>query len=486
MRTLPSAPTWSGGFLRALRPHRRSPGPGIAPSSGPSGPYQPEPSSARSDIDYKALVEQVPAITYIAGVGNADWQFISPQVHSILGFTSEEFTSRLWLQQLHPEDKGRIMEEEEAALKASDGQRHVSEYRMIASDGRVVWISDEFVFFHDDDNKPLYRGVMLDVTKRKEAEHAAALQERRFRSLVQDTSDVIAVLDATASIDYITPSVEKILGFHPTEQIGTNSLALVHPEDLQGTRELLATTINHPGTAARMELRLKHKTGTWRWIEMILTNQLQDPSVGGLVCNYRDITDRKGLEEQLRHRALHDSLTGLANRALLVDRLAHSLARSKRLNQRLAVLFIDLDGFKGINDTLGHAAGDCFLVVASERMKSCLRATDTAARVGGDEFVVMLEDAAVLNETTTTAERINKLISAPFTWKGEDRCIEASIGIAFSKSGDEAAEELLHHADAAMYAAKAGGKGRYEIHESEAATGLSGEHQPTDAALVPR
>lgn len=486
MRILTGAPTWSARAAGAVRlcarrlwspPERRASRPAMQPA---------EQSSIDSDIDYRALVEQVPAITYVAGVGDAEWYFISPQVHSILGFTVEEFTSELWVKQLHPDDKGRIMEEEEAALRAGGGQRYVSEYRMIARNGSIVWISDEYVFFHDSDNEPIYRGVMLDVSKRKEAEHAAALQERRFRSLVQETSDVIAVLDDQGTIDYITPSVEKVLGYRPEDQVGTSGLTLVHPKDLLNIRELLATIINRPGTATRMELRLQHKTGTWRWIELIVTNLLEDPSVGGLVCNYRDITDRKNLEDQLRHRALHDPLTGLANRALLVDRLGHSLARSKRLDQRVAVLFIDLDGFKDINDTLGHAAGDDFLIRAAERMRSCLRATDTAARVGGDEFVVMLEDAAVAAETTATAERINDLISAPFTWKGEERCISASIGIVFSRSGDEAVEELLHNADAAMYSAKASGKGRFEIHQPEAPAVGSNMLADERAALAPR
>lgn len=341
---------------------------------------------------------------------SGEWRFISPQVYPILGFTPEEFTTQLWMEQLHPDDRARLLREEQALLGSSDEKRQVTEYRMFARDGRVVWISDEYVLFYSPEGEPLYRGVLLDITDRKEIQQAAALQEQRFRSLVQDMSDVIAVFDAGATINYISPSVQRVLGFHPEEQIGTSSLALVHPEDLAGIRRLLATVAKRPGDTKRTQLRLQHKAGAWRWIEMTVTNLLHDPSVGGLVSNYRDITDRKTLEDQLRHRALHDPLTGLANRALLVDRLTHSLSRSRRLDQRLAVLFIDLDGFKAINDTLGHAAGDAFLVRAAQRMTSCLRSTDTAARVGGDEFVVLLEDATVIGDTTAIATRIIEAI----------------------------------------------------------------------------
>ncbi|MDQ3767106.1 MAG: diguanylate cyclase [Actinomycetota bacterium] len=468
MRILPSAPTWSAWAAGTVRLYARRPWSTRERRASRSATQPAEQSSVDSDIDYRALVEQVPAITYIAGVGEtAEWEFISPQVHPILGFTPEEFTSQLWLEQLHPDDKDRLFREEQAAIRGGTECKRVLEYRMFARDGRVVWISDEFTLFRDSGNELFYRGVMLDVTERKEIEQAAALQQRRFRSLVQDTADVIAVLDATATIEYITPSVEKVLGFHPGEQVGTSSLALVHPQDLHSTRELLATIVNRPGTATRRELRLQHKGGTWRWIELTVTNLLHDPSVKGLVSNYRDITDRKNLEDQLRHRALHDPLTGLANRALLMDRLEQYLARSKRLNQRLAVLFIDLDGFKDINDTLGHAAGDNFLIQTAQRMRSCLRSNDTAARVGGDEFVVLLEDAAVVADTAATAERINELIGTPFTWHGKETCTQASIGIAFSGSGADAVEQLLHNADAAMYMAKASGKGRYEFHQPE-------------------
>ena len=458
MSRLSSAPSSAITATRGLFRHRVR---GSLRRSRPGAP-------AEASIDYKALVEQVPAITYLAGVGAyGEWRYISPQVYPILGFTPEQFTTELWLRQLHPDDKNRMVEEEQALLRSSDQQRQVTEYRLFASDGRVVWISDEYVLFYTPEGEPLYRGVLLDITERKEIQQAAAMQGRRFHSLVQEMSDVIAVFDAGGTIDYVSPSIEGVLGFYPKEQIGTSSLALVHPEDVAGTRELLDAVAKRPGDAKRIQLRLQHKDRTWRWIEMTVTNLLDDPSVGGLVSNYRDITDRKALEDQLRHRALHDPLTGLANRALLVDRITQSLSRGKRLHQRLAVLFIDLDGFKAINDTLGHAAGDAFMLRTAHRMTACLRANDTAARVGGDEFVVLLEDAAVIEDVATTAERIIESIGATFAWNGKERRIRPSIGIVFSGSGGEAVEELLHNADAAMYAAKTSGKGGYEMHRPE-------------------
>jgi diguanylate cyclase (GGDEF)-like protein/PAS domain S-box-containing protein len=286
--------------------------------------------------------------------------------------------------------------------------------------------------------------------------------EARFRSLVQNASDVILVTDESAIITYESPSVQRVLGYEPYARIGTDAFAMVHPDDLVNAREVLADIMAHPGESRTTEFRGRHADGTWRWIEITARNLLHDPSVNGLVGNYRDITERKALEDKLIHQAFHDVLTGLANRALFRNRVEHAMARSSRHNIPLAVLFMDLDDFKTINDSLGHAAGDSLLMSIAERLAACLRTSDTAARLGGDEFAVLLEGTTP-GEAASAADRILRALRAPIEVSEKQVYISASIGIAGYRAEHATQDDLLRDADAAMYRAKADGKGRYDI-----------------------
>ncbi|HEY8489573.1 MAG TPA: EAL domain-containing protein [Dehalococcoidia bacterium] len=294
----------------------------------------------------------------------------------------------------------------------------------------------------------------------------AALQrsEARFRSLVQNSSDVVLVAEPGGVIRYISPSVEGMLGYQPEALLGMNSWDMVHPEDVPDAQEVIRGIFSESGGFRTAELRARHRDGSWRWLEVRATNLLRDPAVGGVVVNYRDITERRALEEQLTHQAFHDPLTGLANRALFRDRVEHALARSGRYGKGVAVLFLDLDGFKTVNDSLGHAAGDQMLVAVAGRLRASLRPADTAARLGGDEFAVMLEEAGE-EEAVRAARRILETLRSPFTLQGKEVFVGASIGIAVAAGGRDGADEVLRNADVAMYAAKGRGKGRYEIFE---------------------
>jgi diguanylate cyclase (GGDEF)-like protein len=220
------------------------------------------------------------------------------------------------------------------------------------------------------------------------------------------------------------------------------------------------------GTAAHVEMRVKHRNDTYRWVEASITNLLDEPEVHGFVANFRDITDRKTLEDQLAHQAFHDPLTGLANRALLLDRIDHALATTRRdPNQQVALLYLDIDDFKTVNDALGHEAGDALLGEAAARLAAGLRPGDTASRLGGDEFAVLLEGLPDCDLAYEIGARLLESLQTPFDANGEGVCINASIGIALS-TGTEDAAGLLRNADLAMYRAKNEGKGRFEIYEA--------------------
>ncbi|MDQ3751324.1 MAG: diguanylate cyclase [Actinomycetota bacterium] len=422
----------------------------------------------QDEADYRTLVEHVPAMVYRADVGGADeWHFVSPQVEAFLGYSPTEFTSDLWLSRLYPEDRVRVLLEEDRDRDRPDGSTHRIEYRFRSRDGRLVWISDEYVLMSGSDGRRYYRGVMLDITERKEIEAKLALQGEHFRSLVQHASDVIVVVDARGSIKYVSPSVERVLGFSAHERMGRSMFDLVHPDDVALAKETMAEIRERTGKHSRIELRVRHKDGFYRWLEVSMNNLLEDPNIQGIFINYRDVSERKIVEEQLRHNALHDPLTGLANRSLLVDRLEHAIAASARRNEHLAVLFIDLDDFKSVNDLFGHAAGDQILIAAAGRIKPCLRSEDTASRLGGDEFVVLLEGVEHESDATTIAKRMLESLHLPFVVGDRELSIHASIGIAVADAPQDV-HALLRNADAAMYAAKSRGPGRYEVFRSPA------------------
>lgn len=286
--------------------------------------------------------------------------------------------------------------------------------------------------------------------------------EARFRSLAQNASDMVFITGSDSTIRYLSPSVERILGYPTTVLLHTRLTNLLHPDDLSHTQATLERSLQQPNSAISIECRIRHADGSWRYIETTSTNLLNDASVQGIVLNSRDITERKILEDQLTHQAFHDPLTGLANRAAFSNRVEHALTRVERTGTTLAVLFLDLDNFKAINDTFGHTAGDQLLVAVADRLRGCLRASDVAARLGGDEFAILLEDVTITANVVQVADRLLEALHEPFLLDGESIEIGVSIGIAWSHQGRSAAD-MLRHADIAMYSVKHSGKGRYAI-----------------------
>ena len=294
--------------------------------------------------------------------------------------------------------------------------------------------------------------------------------EARFSSLVQNSTDVVMVVDADSTIRYMSPSVERVLGHSATELEGTKLTELIHTDDKAQVLQFLTSGGREgDGHPALTEWRMRHRDDFWLHVETLRTNLLHDENVKGIVLNTRDVSERKAFEEQLAHQAFHDSVTGLANRALFKDRVEHALERQGRDGEPVSVLFMDLDDFKTINDSLGHAAGDRVLGEVGERVKTSLRQADTAARLGGDEFAILLEDGGNGVDAAEVAARILAGLEGPFHLEGKEMFIRASIGIASADheriTGPEGAEELLRNADVAMYMAKEAGKGRYQVFE---------------------
>jgi diguanylate cyclase (GGDEF)-like protein/PAS domain S-box-containing protein len=294
--------------------------------------------------------------------------------------------------------------------------------------------------------------------------------EARFASLVQHSSDVVTVIETDTTIRYASPSAERVLGYAPEQLEGTRLADLLHPDDVARALSFLSSVTEGEGDTGLLEFKLRHADGSFLHTETLRTVLLHDPNVHGIVLNTRDIGERKAFEEQLSHQAFHDSITGLANRALFRDRVLHAIERQERDQRPVAVLFMDLDDFKTVNDSMGHAAGDQLLREVGERIRRELRAADTAARLGGDEFAILIEDGGDGIEAVDVADRLLRTLDAPFLIDDKEFYVRASIGIAVddgsaTEHGEAGAEALLRNADVAMYMAKENGKGRYQVFE---------------------
>jgi diguanylate cyclase (GGDEF)-like protein/PAS domain S-box-containing protein len=286
---------------------------------------------------------------------------------------------------------------------------------------------------------------------------------QRFQSLVQNASDAVAIVDTDGLMTYASPAASRVLGHDPATLVGTNALALVHPDDASAARALLADASVTPDQPIKIELRLAAGGDEVRDFEVIAINLMGEPAIQGIVMNYRDVSERKAFERELKRRAFHDELTGLPNRALFLDRLEHAIARTDRRATVIAVLFLDLDHFKVVNDSLGHDQGDVLLAAAGARLRASLRKGETLARLGGDEFTILLEDLASEEEAIAVAERVQASLEVPFVVEEHEIAITASIGIAVARRGRTAADTLLRNADLAMYRAKGDGRAGYRV-----------------------
>ena len=291
--------------------------------------------------------------------------------------------------------------------------------------------------------------------------------EARFRSLVAHSSDLITVLDANGIVTYQSPSIERVLGYRADEVEGTRFGWLLTEADRSRLDQLVAGDGGGSTDAHTFECSLVHRDGTSLRFEVQHTDLLQDEHVGGIVLNGRDVSERKAFEEQLAHQAFHDPVTNLANRALFSDRVEHALMRSQRGFPDIAIVFIDLDDFKTVNDSLGHAAGDHVLQEVARRLQIAVRPTDTVARFGGDEFAVLLESVNDSAQAADAAARILHALEIPLEIDGKQVFPRASIGICLVDRENESPEaaELLRNADVAMYMAKRDSKGSYRVFE---------------------
>jgi diguanylate cyclase (GGDEF)-like protein/PAS domain S-box-containing protein len=429
--------------------------------------------------DYPELLQRIPAIIYIADAGPAGrWHYVSPQIRAILGYTSEEWRaeSSLWAARLHPEDREWVLssEAEEAAAR-SEGS--AIEYRMLHRDGHVVWLRDDASLVRLQDGSVRWHGVLSDITERKQVEVEL---ERRAAQQAAVAKFGEAALEGATAHELVQRAVTVAAGTLGVELAGVAEL-LGDDQSLmlraahgwpQGALGNLVSFEQSPilralGVRSGVTVVIEGGRGRFGVLGAHSTRQ-RDFDAGdvdflqSLANVLADALERQAIEDDIRHRALHDELTGLPNRTLFLDRLEHTLAALRRRGGMAAILFLDLDHFKLVNDSLGHHVGDELLAAAAPRLKQAVRASDTVARFGGDEFGILLEAIADEDDAAHMAERVAAAFSRPFVLQGSEHFVSASVGIAVAH-GTELPEELIRDADAAMYRAKERGRARYEL-----------------------
>jgi diguanylate cyclase (GGDEF)-like protein/PAS domain S-box-containing protein len=450
------------------------------------------------------LLRRVPVALYIGEIGpTAPWLYVSPQIEELLGYTPDEWCRdpELWSARLHPADRERMLSEE-AAASAGRGDPTQSEYRLVHRDGHTVWVADEATIV-ETPGGPRWHGVLTDISEyrhvraelERRAEQQAAVARLGEHALEGASPSALMQEALTAAAGILELEVAAVVAQRPGGYIEFRA-GIGWPADSIGERRHAggadsptgyailtgrAVVVRdwsteqrfaHPeagGFEARSSLAVPIEGRSGRYGALSLGSaQRRELSDGDLdfaqaLANVlADALGRQASEDEVRHRSTHDSLTGLPNRVLFTERAEAALARAERHGTLVAVLFLDLDHFKLVNDSLGHHVGDQLLSDAAHRLRRAVRGIDTVARFGGDEFAVLLEDLGDQAAAIDVAERIGRGFAEPFRLSGQERVVTASIGIALSH-GEDTPIELIRDADAAMYRGKEHGRARWEL-----------------------
>jgi diguanylate cyclase (GGDEF)-like protein/PAS domain S-box-containing protein len=414
-----------------------------------------------SAFESLVVIDKDGLVSYVAGPSTTSLGY---PAQDLLGIPSMSI-----LASARPDHRDRLTEEYERVAHGP-GTRSVMEAPFRHRDKSWRWLQISARNLYADKSVGGLVVNIRDISAERSAIRALRSSSERFRALADLSFDGIMIVNSEHEIVYRGGLTRTSLGYDKNDLINTSVLDLIntaHPDDRDRVRAAHNRVVAEPHSSDSLKARVKHVDGTWTWLSIRLENLFHEDAVRGLVVSTTDITAQVIAEAELKHQAFHDSLTGLPNRALLIDRLQHAMARSDRNGGIVGLLFLDLDRFKNINDTLGHSAGDQLLIGVSERLQNVVRDSDTLARLGGDEFVVLGEDAANADELFTMAERMLNSLSDPIPINDGEFFTTASIGVAVSQGCGQDAGTLMRNADAAMYRAKRGGRNRIEAYDED-------------------
>jgi diguanylate cyclase (GGDEF)-like protein/PAS domain S-box-containing protein len=418
-----------------------------------------------SEARFRALVQNSSDfITVLDPDGRV--QYMSPAGTRVMGYTQDDLEGKAPTELIHEDDIDALIDQF-ADVVGRPGASGTVTYRGRHADGSYRQLEAIITNLLAD---PAVKGMVIntrDVTERRDVQRTLAESEQRYKSLFEHNPNAVYSFDLKGTFTSANPACETVSGYAVGDLVGSSFVSFIVPEDRDRAMESFRSAA--AGEAQAVEIAIQHRHG--HRVELHVTNMpiVVDWEIVGVYGVAKDVTERRELERQLEHRAFHDALTGLPNRALFMDRLGHALARRDRTPESVAVMFLDLDRFKIINDSLGHERGDVLLVAATGRVRRCLRVGDTLARHAGDEFTILIEDLHSTADAIALAERIVAELNVPFKLEGNEVMVTASIGIAVLEGGDEWAGRLLRKADVAMYRAKERGRNRYALFDADTA-----------------
>jgi|GEM_PF-1935702 len=426
-----------------------------------------------SEQRFRNTLENAPIGMAVAEIGGQFLQ-VNQALCNILGYEKEELLKLSFTEITHLEDLEVTHANVEKSLHG-DIDSYQMEKRYIRKDGRAVWVKLSVSIQSDDAGLPQYLiGQIEDITDSKIAKQALKESEEKFRLISTSAKDAIIIIGSTEEITYWNPAAECIFGYKADEVLGKNMHKLItpprHRDDSHRGFAHFITSGEGPVIGKTLEMTALRKDGEEFPIELSISafKIKEQWQALGII---RDISERKQSEEQIRQLAYYDTLTNLPNRRLMLDRLNQSVSQAKRYQRSMAVVFLDLDHFKQINDTLGHDVGDELLMVAANRLKACVRSGDIVSRQGGDEFVIVLAEIAHPQDAAVVAEKIVDTLGLPIAIKGHELKITTSIGISvYPINGTDDTQELMKKADMAMYAAKEGGRNGYRFYQNDPIT----------------
>ena len=380
----------------------------------------------------------------------------------LIGYTNEELLTKTWMKITHPEDiKTSLNYAQDLVSGKIPSFRNV--HRLLHKKGNSIWVDLTVVVLRDQEGNPIYVvGDIVDITERVLAEQALKESEEIYREFVEGTDDLITQVDQQAMITFVNHRSREIFGLAPEECIGLSTFEFVHPDDMEASKRAFSGWVKDRIKNTTYENRQISHTG--QVFHMLWTINFHYDPQGAITCINsigRDITKRKESEHLLEYLATHDTLTGLPNRSLFSDRLRHALSLAKRSSNYVAVMFIDLDDFKSVNDVFGHEMGDQVLKRVAKTLRNCVRESDTVARLSGDEFTLAVENIIKPEDAVAIAQKILSELSEPIREDGQQITITASIGISIFPTHGEDEVSLLKKADAAMYQVKKTSKNNF-------------------------
>ena len=438
---------------------------------------------------YRGLIDQLPAVIYLYRFGDGTMVEVSPSIRQLLGVEPEVWLANPegWYDSIHPDDLDRVVQESTRCIEAGISFR--LQYRAMRGDGETIWINEETAIVANEHGEPTYwMGLMLDVSEFVRTRQELDEAQRKYGALVEQIPAIVYtdVADDEMSTSYVSPQIEELLGITAQEYIEDADLwrKHLHPDDRD---DAMATYLEgrDSGEPFTFEYRLIARDGRVVWFSDSAI-VIRDPAGAPLFVHgvMLDITDRKAAEEQLAYLAYHDKLTGLPNRAMFDELSDLAIARARRSGMGVAILHLDLDNFKLVNDSLGHEAGDAMILELAERLKDATRDTDLIARPGSDEFIMLLADIdrapavpgggegeLVVAESVTN--RIQESLQIPFELAGNEVYASASIGLSLFPQDADDAPTLAQNAEAAMFRSKKAGPGGYALHVEDEADALS-------------